>query len=160
MGTNLLRVTPGKRETRGGFDPPLPSQRKLTIEDARALERRGTALDGVCPNVVGAAAVRYSGRQRDTWVIGTCDRFPEIRNLRLEVGRFLSPEDIDARRRVVVVGRTVLKELFGEENPLGKAMKVAEAQYRVIGIMERKGTSLGFDLDDMVLIPVTGALDL
>ncbi|HNF96161.1 MAG TPA: ABC transporter permease, partial [Pseudomonadota bacterium] len=75
-------------------------------------------------------------------------------------GRFFTDEDIESRRRFVVLGRTVLQELFGDENALGKVIKVADGEFRVIGIMEHKGQTLGFDLDDIVFIPETTGLDL
>src|SRR5258706_341707 len=61
---------------------------------------------------------------------------------------------------LVVLGRRIVQELFGEENPLGRMIKVADAEFRVIGLMEHKGNTLGFDLDDLVMIPETTALDL
>jgi putative ABC transport system permease protein len=83
-----------------------------------------------------------------------------VRNLYVEIGQFLSEEDVEGRRRVVVLGRTVKRELFGEENPLGRFVTLADSRYRVIGIMERKGVSLGFDIDDLVFVPVKSAQDL
>jgi putative ABC transport system permease protein len=59
-----------------------------------------------------------------------------------------------------VLGRTVIGELFGDENPLGRTIKVSDTEFRVIGVMEHKGTTLGFDLDDLVFIPETTAMDL
>jgi putative ABC transport system permease protein len=133
---------------------------KLTREDEEALAHRVFTLDGLSGVVNGGGSVRSGARRRDTMVFGVGDRFPEIRNLHPDAGRFFSDEDVSAHRRYVVLGRTIQAELFGDENPLGKTIKVADAEFRVIGIMEHKGTSLGFDLDDLVLIPETTALDL
>src|SRR5574341_2542215 len=79
---------------------------------------------------------------------------------RSEAGRQSGDEDVEGRRRVVVLGRTVKRELFGDENPLGRFVTLADARYRVIGIMQQKGVSLGFDIDDLVFIPVKSAQDL
>ncbi|MBI4840423.1 MAG: ABC transporter permease [candidate division NC10 bacterium] len=161
LGTNLLIITPGKTETSGGFHPPTAGTvRKLTYEDAMALRRRAALLADVVPVVLGTGKVRYQGASRDTTVIGITPEFQRVRNLYVEIGQFVSQEDVDGRRRVVVLGRTVKRELFGEENPLGKFVTLADSRYRVIGIMERKGVSLGFDIDDLVFIPVKSAQDL
>ena len=161
LGTNLLTVQPGKRETRGGFGPHgSTTTRPLTMDDVRAIERQATLLRGVSPIVTGGGTVRFENRQRDTLVFGVGASFPELRNMDVDVGVFVREEDVSARRRVAVVGRTVARELFGTENPLGKPIRVADGRFRVVGILEAKGTSLGFDLDDLVFIPATTAMDL
>jgi putative ABC transport system permease protein len=76
------------------------------------------------------------------------------------VGTFVRQEDVDARRRVAVVGRTVARELFGSDNPLGRPIRIADGRFRIIGILEHKGTTMGVDLDDLVFIPATTAQDL
>ncbi|MBL9044158.1 MAG: ABC transporter permease [Myxococcales bacterium] len=160
LGSNILQVQPGRRETKGFGGPALGTVYKITREDEQILARRSTATDGVSGVVTGGGTVRYLNRRRDTLVLGVSSRFTEIRQMNVEQGRFLSDEDIESRRRFVVLGRTVLSELFGEENPLGKVIKVADGEFRVIGLMEHKGQTLGFDLDDIVFIPVTTAMDL
>jgi putative ABC transport system permease protein len=160
MGSNLLQVSPGRRETKGFGSPPVGTVHKLTREDELALKHRGYAIDGVTGVVNGGGTIRYLNRRRDTFVLGVGARFDEIRQMRVDQGRFFAEEDIDAHRRFVVLGRTVVAELFGEENPLGKVIKVADGEFRIIGIMEHKGNTLGFDLDDLVLVPSTTAMDL
>ncbi len=160
LGSNLLQIQPGRRETKGFGGPALGTVYKITREDEQILARRATSVDGVSGVVTGGGTVRYLNRRRDTLILGVSSRFTEIRQMQVDQGRFLSDEDIDARRRFVVLGRTVLLELFGDENPLGKVIKVADGEFRVIGLMEHKGQTLGFDLDDIVFIPVTTAMDL
>jgi putative ABC transport system permease protein len=160
IGTNLIIVNPGRRETRG-FGPPAGNISKpLTMDDVHALERQATLLRGVTPAVMGGGTVRYENRQRDTMVLGVGPAFSDLRNFRVDVGTFIRQEDLDGRRRVVVIGRTVAREIFGQENPLGRPMRVADGRFRVIGVLEKKGTSIGFDMDDMVLVPATTAQDL
>jgi putative ABC transport system permease protein len=161
LGTNLLIITPGKTQTSGGFHPPIASTvRKLTYEDAVALRRRASLLTDAVPLVLGTGKIRYQGNSRHLSVVGVTPEFQRVRNLYVEIGQFLSEEDVEGRRRVVVLGRTVKRELFGEENPLGRFVTLADSRYRVIGIMERKGVSLGFDIDDLVFVPVKSAQDL
>jgi putative ABC transport system permease protein len=161
LGTNLLIITPGKTQTSGGFHPPVAGTvRKLTYDDALALRRRASLLTDAVPVVLGTGKVRYQGASRDATVVGITPEFQRVRRLYVEIGQFVSDEDVDGRRRVVVLGRTVKRELFGEENPLGRFVTLADSRYRVIGIMERRGVSLGFDIDDLVFIPVKSAQDL
>jgi putative ABC transport system permease protein len=161
IGTNLLFVSPGRTETRGGFQRPMAgSSRPLTMDDVHALERQTTLLRSASAIVQGGGTVRYAGRQRDTMVFGVGATFSDLRNMHVDVGSFIRQEDDDGRRRVVVLGRTVVRELFGDENPLGKPIRVADARFRVIGILEPKGTTFGVDIDDLVFIPASSALDL
>ena len=161
LGTNLLNVVPGRTETRGGFGPPPASgiARPLTMDDMRAIERQATLLRGVSPVVLSGGTVRFRTRQRDTTVLGVGPTFSDLRNMHVDLGEFVRAEDVDARRRVAILGRRVVRELFGDEPALGQPIRIAGGRYRVVGIMEEKGRSLGFDLDDLVFIPATTAMD-
>jgi putative ABC transport system permease protein len=161
MGANVIQIQPGKRETRGAHGPPPPnSAHKLTREDELAVAHHVRTLDGVSGVVSGAASIRYGTRRRDSMMFGVGERFAEIRNLQVDVGRFFTEEDVNAHRKYAIIGRVIQTEIFGEENPLGKTLRLADTEFRVIGILEHKGTSLGFDLDDIVVIPSTAALDV
>ncbi len=161
IGTNLLSVVPGRTETRGSFGAPNNSvSRPLTMDDVHILQRQGTLLRGVSAVVQGNGAIRYGSRQRDTPVFGVGPEFSDLRGMHVSVGSFVREEDLQSRRRVAVIGQTVVRELFGHENALGQSIRVAGGRFRVIGLMEEKGRSLGFDLDDLVFIPATTAQDL
>jgi putative ABC transport system permease protein len=161
LGANVIQIAPGKRDTKGGPMVPLPGvAHKLTREDEQAIAHRVTTLDGVTGLVNGAATIRYQNRRRDSFALGAGEHFPDIRNLHVDSGRFFTEDDVNAHRRYAVLGRVIQRELFGEDNPLGQTIKIADAEFRVVGIMEHKGNSLGFDLDDIVYVPSTTALDL
>jgi putative ABC transport system permease protein len=160
LGSNILIVTPGKIETRGG--PPVigAAKHKLTLSDSRILEKKGYLFGGVAPVVFGTAEVRYGSRSRNVPVLGVTPSFSPVRNLHVEIGSFVTESDVEAKRRVCILGRTVKRELFGNANALGQILKVSGGRFRVVGIMERKGVSLGIDLDDIVFVPVRTAQDL
>lgn len=160
LGSNVLQVAPGHRDTQGLGAPPLNTVRKLTLEDVEALRRRAGLLDGASGIVSAGGTNRYLNRRRDTFIFGVEPEFSEIREIRPEMGRFFSKEDIQSHRRYVVLGQTVVRELFGDENPIGHWIKIDSGQFQVLGVMEKKGTTLGFDVDDLVYIPVTTAMDL
>jgi len=157
MGSNLMIIIPGKRETTGGAMIGASSVHKLTMEDAEAIRRRLPSINGVAPIIFGLGLVKQQGFSRNTWVTGTGHEYPYVRNHNPATGQFFGPDDVDGGRRVTAIGAKVKVELFGEENPLGKFILVMGTPFRVIGVMERRGNSLGFDLDDVVFIPVSAA---
>ncbi|HEY4715839.1 MAG TPA: ABC transporter permease [bacterium] len=158
MGTNLLIVNPGRTETRRHGGPGLAGVRDLTIDDVNALKKRATAIEGTTPLIVGTAEVKYLSRARKVAVLGVDEEFTNVINMQVFTGRFFSKEDASSARRVCTIGQTVKDELFGNENPLGKFIKIGTSRYRIIGLMEKKGTILGTeDLDDLVIIPVISA---
>ena len=161
LGTNLVLITPGKTETNGGRPQiGVSTVHRLSFEDAQAVEREGRSVKGVTGIVIGAGTVKYFNRSRNSTVIGASENFQEVRGLHVNVGSFFSADDVSAKRRVCVIGRTVLREVFGDENPLGKRLDIDGTKFRVIGIMERRGRSLGFDIDDLVFVPVRSGMDL
>ncbi len=161
LGTNLLIIQPGKTSTRGGFHPPSAGTvRKLTYADSEALRRRAWLLTDAVPLVFGTGNIKYENLARDTMVIGTTPEFQRVRNLYVGIGRYIAQEDVDTKAKVIVLGTKVKDALFGSNNPLGKIVTLSDARYRVVGVMQRRGTSLGMDLDDIVFIPVTSGQEL
>jgi putative ABC transport system permease protein len=161
MGSNVIQIMPGKRDTKGGPMGPMSGvAHKLTPEDETAVAHRAYSADGVSGVVQGTGTLRYGERRRDSMALGVGVKLKEIRNISVDQGRWFTDDDVSGHRRYVVIGRTTQQELFGTENPLGKTMKVNDAEFRVIGVLEHKGQSLGFDMDDIAFIPNTTSLDL
>jgi putative ABC transport system permease protein len=159
MGSNLLFVFPGKRDT-SGHGRTVTTIRKITLEDAAALQQRSVNIVRLAPLAVASGAVERANRSRDVLVMGTDEQFPLVHNMGISSGRFIRQEDVASKRRVTIIGQTVANELFGDQSPLGESIKISDSRYRVIGTIAPKGQSLGFDFDDMVYIPVSCALDL
>jgi putative ABC transport system permease protein len=157
LGTHLLIVLPGRKETTGGI-PPITGEtsRDLTIDDALALYR-SRAVARVAPMNVGEAPVSRGSRERDAVVLGTTAEFLEVRRLDLAGGRFLPEGGARQARPVCVIGRTVRDALFGGDDALGEWVRVGDRRFRVIGVVAQKGRSIGVDLDEMVIIPVASA---
>ena len=161
LGTNILIVVPGKTSTKGGFHPPTASTiRKLVYDDAIILKRRSRHIADAVPIILGSSKVKYQNQSRDNNVVGCTETYFEMRNLAVESGRFLSSSDVDSKRKVCILGRTVKKGLFGDRNALGAVVSIGDGKYRVIGVMEKKGVTLGIDFDDIVFIPTTTAQEL
>ncbi len=158
LGSNLLILVPGKTET-AGFAPLVSTApHDLTREDAEALRLRVPSLRRVAPLTVGTAPVRAGERSREVTVVGTTREMLEIRHLKMSIGRFLPANEPHAA--VCVLGARVQRELFGDENPLGRLVRVGEWRFRVIGVIAPRGTSIGMDLDEVVEIPVETGLKL
>ncbi len=160
LGSNLLLVTPGKIETTGGAPIVTDTIHKLTYGDTKAIKRRTTVVKDVAPLVIGSGKIKYKNHSRDALVVGVTHEYQTVRNLHVEIGSFISSSDVEDRRRVCAIGRTVKRELFSESNPLGGMIKIINTRFRVIGIMEKKGRSLGVDIDDYVWIPIQTAQEL
>lgn len=159
FGTTLVSINPGKTTTHGGSVGGFGTERPLTIEDAEALRRLPFAR-AVVPLVQGNAEVEANNRHRRTTVYGAGPEWPEAYRMQVKSGRFLPEDDQLAPRAYAVLGSKMRQELFGDRNPLGQRITIGGSRYRVIGVMESKGTVLGFDLDDTVYIPAARALSL
>jgi putative ABC transport system permease protein len=157
LGTHLLIVLPGRSETTGG-PPPLLGQtpRDLTLEDALALER-SSAIRRVAPIIVGSAPVAHGGLDREATILGSTSELYEVRNLSMAQGRFIPPGDPSRAESVCVLGHKVKKELFGNNSPLGRFVRIGERRFRVIGVLAKKGQSIGVDMSDLAIIPVASA---
>lgn len=160
LGSNLLIVLPGKSETSGAAPIFGTAPRDLTLEDAQAVLRGSPRVRRVAPLAVGQAAVRYLERERKTNVVGTTADFLPVRQLSVASGRFLPESDSERGGPVCVIGRTLQRELFGSQNPLGQAVRVGEWRFRVIGVLAGMGQSLGMDMDDVVIVPVASGMRL
>ncbi len=159
IGTNLIIVQPGKTDTKSSFGPPIGgTKRKLTLNDVDALEKQGTNLDSVTGLMFGTGSIKTGLRSKNTTIIGCNEKFTRIINIKLGLGDFISHEEEEFGRRVVVLGYAIAKDLFPNENPIGKLVKVNESEHRVIGVTERSGETLGFQMDDLVLIPTRSAM--
>ncbi|MGD2054021.1 MAG: ABC transporter permease [Gammaproteobacteria bacterium] len=159
FGTTLVAINPGKATTSGTSMGVFGTERPLTIEDSEALKRLPYAR-AVVPLVQGNAEVEASNRRRRTTIYGAGPDWPEAFNMNVKSGRFLPEDDPLAPRAYAVLGSKLRQELFGDRNPLGQRITLSGSRYRVIGVMESKGTVLGFDLDDTVYIPAARALGL
>jgi putative ABC transport system permease protein len=126
----------------------------LTLDDARALQRGVPKVNLVAPVSMGNETIAHRERRRQVMILGTTREFLEIRKLKVAKGHSLPEGELDRGSQVVVLGATVADELFGSEQPLGRAVRVGDWRMRVIGVLERRGEQVGFDMDDLAIVPV------
>ena len=160
FGTNIVNITPGKVKTSGPAPTGIPSSvRPLSLDDT-ALIARLPNVTGVSPTVWGNTEVGGNGRLRRSMVNGVGADMLEVYRMKVRSGQFLPPDALENARAFVVLGAKLKTELFGSENPLGQRVRLGNAQFRVIGVLEAKGQFLGIDLDDAAYIPVARAMEL
>jgi putative ABC transport system permease protein len=158
LGTNLVIVLPGRSET-AGYSPGIviaKTPRDMTLDDALAL-RRSRAIRHIAPLIVGAGDVHSGARRRESPVLGSTAELREIRSMALAQGRFLPAGDARHAAPVCVIGATIAAELFGARAPLGEWLRVGDRRFRVIGVLARQGEQLGFNTDEVVIVPVAAA---
>lgn len=159
FGTNIIGITPGHTDTRGGPIGAINTVRPLSIDDALALRRAPHVL-ATDPTVQGNGDVEFEGKSRRVMIYGVSHAMEQVMRMQVSSGDFLPDDDPRSARAMVVLGAKVARELFGETNPLGTRLRVGGERYRVVGVMEAKGQVLGLDLDDTVYIPVGRALEM
>lgn len=159
FGTNILAVNPGKAKTLGIPGVLGGTTHKLTIDDAEAL-RRVPGVEIVVPFTMGQARVEAGERGRSVPVFGATPDIPILYRFGARQGGFWPRGDPRRGGPWTVLGPKLARELFGETNPLGRFVRIAESRFRVVGVMQPKGEMMGFDIDDVAYVPVASAMRL
>jgi len=158
LGTTLLTVMPGQQMGRGVVI--MDGRARLTMEDAEALSERATLITAVQPEMNRQLQIQYLNKNTNTQVVGTTANYVDVRKYRLAAGRMFTASEDDGRKRVAVLGPTVVQNLGIEsaEALVGEPIRIRGIQFEVVGVLERKGTGGGWqDPDDLVLIPLQTA---
>ncbi len=156
LGTNLLVVVPGATTT-GGIRAGLGSASTITVGDAQAIRREDPAVASVSYLIRQGGQVQYGNQNWTTTIQGVSPNYPPITNWQIETGRAITPDDDAKAALVVLLGQTVMHQLFSAtENPIGALVQVKGVPLRVIGLLAAKGqTAYGTDQDDVVMVPFT-----
>lgn len=157
LGTNVLTVFPGQQR-RGGISFGFGSQNTLTLEDARAILRECPSVARVSPGVNRPAQVKYKNRNTQVTISGTGEHYPIISNHPVAEGRYFTEAEVKQLRRVAVLGSTTAKDLFDQQSPVGKSIRINGTAYQVVGLLKEKGGQGFRNPDDMVYVPVTTAM--
>ncbi|MGK5083329.1 ABC transporter permease [Bdellovibrionota bacterium FG-1] len=157
LGSNLLVLRPGAVRV-GGVAQEAGSTTRLTAEDTATIKDQISTIREVSSNVNGRGQVAYRDKNWSTQVLGASGSYARMHASEPEVGRFFLPEENLKRSRVAVIGATVVRELFGTEDPVGATIKINRVGFQVIGILPEKGANGFRDQDDIILIPVNTAM--
>jgi len=158
FGSNLIYVIPGKIGG-GGNTAGGTVTNKLVIGDVKTLESKLKNQADVAPVVEQLTTIKYKGKEnKSASVIGTTSNYEDIvQNTKLTSGVFFSPGQDSSGANVIVLGPTVVENLFKGTDPIGKRVYVGNKIYRVIGVLEKKGALFGFDQDNTAIIPIAAA---
>jgi ABC-type antimicrobial peptide transport system permease subunit len=157
MGAHVLLVVPGTAAS-GGVTFGSGTVTTLTPEDGEAIRRECAAVRNIAPIVRTRAQVVYGNRN---WVpqqiLGTTADFLDIRDWSaLDAGEVFTDRDVLNANKVCLLGRTLVRELFGEESPVGREIRLKNVAFRVVGVLAAKGANMmGSDQDDILLTPWT-----
>jgi len=159
LGSNLLIISSSNARAAGGVSQGFGSGSTLSLADVTALQNKQAAPDVVTaiPSTGGRAQLTYSNQNWNSSLVGTSQDFPEVRNYQLSSGQFFTAADVQAERRVAVVGQTVVTNLFNGQDPVGQSIKINRQTFRVVGVLAAKGGSGFSNQDDTVVVPITSA---
>jgi putative ABC transport system permease protein len=152
LGSNLLQIRPGMRMGPGseGSRPP-----DFKIEDSQAIAGQIGSVASVVPTAGSTVTVVYQAENWTTTVTGTTSDYFTAGNWKLAAGRAFSDSEERAGKAVCVIGQTVRKQLFGAANPVGSEIRVKRFGCEVVGLLQAKGSSMGPDPDDAIIMPLT-----
>ena len=153
LGPNVMFVIPGNRETRemGGLEVP----NNLVVADAEAIASQVPSVVAVAPEFSSQALVIYGNRNANVSVIGTNEDFPKVRSFEVDRGRFISDLDLKSHSQIAVLGSSLAERLFDQKLPLGQRIRLKGVSFEVVGVLKEKGSNLGLNYDDAVVIPIT-----
>ena len=157
LGANVIIIWPGT-VNQGGVRLGAGAQATLSEDDAWAIQRDIQLVQVVAPYVRGNAQVVYSNLNWATGILGVTPEYFPARDWEVISGRQLTQEEVDGASKVALVGQTVARNLFGDEDPLGQVIRIKKVPFTIIGLMDRKGQNTwGQDQDDQILIPLSTA---
>jgi macrolide transport system ATP-binding/permease protein len=157
LGSNLLVVRPGVRRV-GGVAQEAGSITRLSLLDVSALRARVPEALRVSGAANGRAQISFGNKNWNTQISGVNTDYFDMHSLQPPVGRMFSTDENQSRARVAVLGATVVRNTFGDQNPIGEIVKINGLTFQVIGVLPKKGATGWRDQDDIVIIPLNTAM--
>lgn len=151
-GANLLILMPGSRQSGGVAG--LGGAVKLFYEDGVFLKERVSTIKDFSPSVEGRAQISFQNKNSNSVIMGVPHNYSEVRGWKTIMGRFFTEREDATRARVALVGTTVVKEVFKDQNPIGEMLKINKVNYQVIGVLEEKSGGGWRDQNDVVMVPL------
>lgn len=159
IGSNLVLVMPGAQRGLGaGVSSGRGAARTLTQADADAITAQITSAKAVAPEMSGRYQITAKGTNTNTSVVGTTAAYPDVRNIEIDEGSFISAQNLTSLSKVAVLGPTARDDLFGVGvEAIGQTMRIKGIEFKVIGITKSKGGTGFGNQDDQIFIPLTSA---
>jgi len=157
LGSNLLVLRPGPGRSQG-VSLGAGSVTRLTEEDAHEVKNALPYVERVAPSVSGRGQVVYQDKNWNTQVMGVTADYASMRASEPVSGRFFSEAEDQMRSRVALLGKTIVRELFGNQDPVGEFIKINKVIFQVVGVLPEKGSTTWRDQDDVIVIPLNTAM--
>jgi putative ABC transport system permease protein len=155
LGTNVLIVLPGSN-VQGGVRAGTGNVNTLVDSDARAMTRELRSVAYASPVLRRQEQLVAGNLNWGSLTQGVAPEFEQIRDWQIESGRFLHEGDMDSAAKVAVIGQTVARQLFANDDPIDAVIRIRNIPFRIVGVLVGKGqTGQGQDQDDTVMIPYT-----
>ncbi len=154
LGSNLIFVRPGA-VTSGGVRLQQGSATTLTADDANAIFDEVPAVKDIAPELAFFGQFVANGTNLATRIVGVTPSYEEVRNFDVASGDFIDEEHISSRAYVVVIGSNIAQTLFPDQDPVGQRVTLNRRDFRVIGVLERKGSNALGNQDDVAVVPLT-----
>ena len=158
LGSNLLMVYPGAPRT-PGVRPVSGANKTLKMGDYEVISKMNS-VQAASPVAANSYLTVYMSKNWTTTVNGANADFQYVNNWTMKSGRFITDSQIERRERVAVIGATVAKNLFGNEDPIGKDIRIHKNSFKVVGVLDEKGSgTMGNDQDDVIVVPYTTMME-
>jgi putative ABC transport system permease protein len=157
LGANVIYVFPSNARGTGGVSQGFGTAQSLTQADVDAINQRQQDPDVVAaiPIAQSGGQITYGNQNYFAPTTGTTSAFPVVRDYQLAEGSFFTDDDVTSAHRVVVLGQTVVDNLFAGEDPIGKTIKISRQSFRVVGVFAPKGGTGFGSQDNVVIAPIT-----
>jgi putative ABC transport system permease protein len=159
IGSNLIIVTPGAQRGPGfQVSAGRGSAKSLKLSDSDAIMQNVSGVKAVAPEVSGRYQVTARGTNTNTSVTGVTSSYPDVRNVQIDEGSFVSDANVQSAAKVAVLGPTTRDDLFGvDAEVIGQTIRVKQQDFKIVGITKAKGGSGFANPDDMIFVPITTA---
>ena len=158
LGSNLLMVYPGAPRT-PGVRPVAGANKTIKLSDYEAVSKIDS-VQAASPVASNSYLTVYMSKNWTTTVNGANSDFQYVNNWTMKSGRFITDSQIERRERVAVIGATVAKNLFGNEDPIGKDIRIHKNSFKIVGVLDEKGSgTMGNDQDDVIVVPYTTMME-
>ena len=158
LGSNLLMVYPGAPRT-PGVRPVSGANKTIKMGDYEAISKMDS-VQAASPVASNSYLTVYMSKNWTTTVNGANADFQYVNNWTMKSGRFITDSQIERRERVAVIGATVAKNLFGNEDPIGKDIRIDKNSFKIVGVLDEKGSgAMGNDQDDVIVVPYTTMME-
>ena len=160
IGSNLIQVMPGAQTSQrsGGVSSGWGSSQTLTNDDAAAIINEISLAKAVAEEISGRYQVTAKGTNTNTSVVGTVPAYLSVRNVEMDLGIFITEQNIKSLSKVAVLGPGVKDDLFGENvDAVGQTVRIKGIEFKVVGITKSKGGSGFGSQDDMIYVPISSA---